>query len=69
MHTEQRCVRLLNELASPLEKLSTLLGLVEVLDNAATPRGQLITFLYIIRDYYDEVTEALELHGREGGMP
>ena len=30
MDTEQRCVRLLNELASPLEKLSTLLGLVEV---------------------------------------
>ena len=69
MRTEDRCVRLLNELASPTEKLTTLLALVPTLDDIALPRGQLITFLYIVRDYYEEVTEMLELHATEEGVP
>ena len=67
MDTQTSCLRLFNELSDPLEKLSTLLTLVPTLDNAAMPRGQLITFLYIVRDYHEEVTETLELHAREGG--
>jgi hypothetical protein len=67
MNSQTSCLRLFNELADPLEKLSTLLALVPTLDNAAMPRGQLITFLYIVRDYHEEVTETLELHAREGG--
>jgi hypothetical protein len=56
-----------NELVDPLEKLSTLLALVPTLDDAATPRGQLITFLYIVRDDHEEITETIDLHAREGG--
>jgi len=49
--TETPRLRLFNELSDPIEKLSTLLALVPTLDDSATTRGQLITVLYIVRDY------------------
>ena len=51
MNIDTPCLALLNDLADPMEKLSTLLALVPTLDDSATTRGQLITVLYIVRDY------------------
>jgi hypothetical protein len=69
MTTETPCLRLFDELHGPLKKLTTLLALVPTLDNAAIPRGQLITFLYIVQDYYEEITETIERYAKEGGQP
>lgn len=68
MTTDTRCTReLISELARPVENLTTLLSLVPTLDDSLTPRAQLITYLHILADYFEEITETLALHARNGG--
>lgn len=61
------CSRFFDDVQVPLDKLAVLLSLLPTLDDAAIPRETLINFLYIVRDYHEEVTETIELYAREGG--
>jgi hypothetical protein len=61
------CSRFFDDVQVPLDKLAVLRSLLPTLDDAAIPRETLITILYIVRDYHEELSETIELYAREGG--
>jgi hypothetical protein len=61
------CSRFLDDVSVPLDKLAVLFSLLPTLDDVAIPRETLMTILYIVRDYHEEISETIELYAREDG--
>jgi hypothetical protein len=55
-----QCLDLLNELSAPLEKLTTILNLTPVLDDAAIARNRLLVLMSIASDYAQELVELID---------
>ena len=68
MNTDTSCTRqLISELATPMEKIGAVLALVPSMDDGCVPRGPLITLLYVIADYHQELCDVVELWTKDGG--
>jgi hypothetical protein len=63
------CSRFFDDVSVPLDKLAVLFSLLPTLDDVAIPRETLITLLYIVRDYHEEIAETIALYARAGGQP
>ena len=61
------CSRFFDDVQVPLDKLAVLFSLLPTLDDGAIPRETLITILYIVRDYHEELSETIKLYAREDG--
>jgi hypothetical protein len=67
MNVDTPCLRLLSDVANPMEKIKALLAMVPAMDDTAMPRQHLVTILYIVADYVEELEEAMDLATRERG--
>jgi hypothetical protein len=62
------CSRFFSDVSVPLDKLTVLFSLLPTLDDVAITRETLMTLLYIVRDYHEEIKETIELYAREEGQ-
>jgi hypothetical protein len=62
------CSRFFGDVQVPLDKVAVLFSLLPTLDDVAIPRETLMTILYIVRDYHEEIKETIELYAREEGQ-